>query len=466
MDNPRKRGCAWIVPVVLLLVFGAVTWWGMHAKQTVVLTPKAIDEPLNNPLSGFAPCADYAEIVGGNQLVYVDVTWRELEPERGRYDFAAIEKENHLNEWRSKGKHVVFRFLCDVPGEAEHMDIPDWLYDATGKDGDWYDTDYGKGYSPNYSNPLMIELHQKAIEALGAHFGRDEFFSFIQLGSLGHWGEWHTKHEIGIDPLPDENVRRQYIEPYIKSFPDAMFLMRRPFREAEEWGFGLYNDMTGEPESTVEWLQWIQWGGEYNETGEPDALVPMVDAWKTAPIGGEFTSSLTMEDMLQGNLERTLDLIKKSHMTFIGPKSPVLPEEQRQFGEGIDAVLSALGSRIRVSRIEMERPLLVEGDLTVRLDWVNDGSAPFYRDWETALCLLDSTGKEVMRQPVDVKLSAIIDDTPVRTETVIPTSGLVDGEYMVTLAILSPDTGYPVYAFAMEGNRPDKLCVLSRWIKN
>jgi hypothetical protein len=437
----------------------------MHAKQTVVLTPKAIDEPLNNPLSGFAPCADYEEIVGDNQLVYVDVTWRELEPVRGNYDFSAIEQENHLNEWRSKGKHVVFRFLCDVPGEAEHMDIPDWLYEATGKDGDWYDTDYGKGYSPNYSNPLMIELHGKAIEALGARFGSDEFFSFVQLGSLGHWGEWHTKHESGIDPLPSEDVRRQYIEPYITSFPNAMFLMRRPFRDAEERGFGLYNDMTGDPESTGEWLQWIQSGGVYNETGEPDALVRMVNAWKTAPIGGEFTSSLTMEEMLQGNLERTVNMIKKSHMTFIGPKSPVLPEEKRLYREGIDSVLSALGSRLRVSRAELVQPLLTDGDLTVRLDWVNDGSAPFYRDWQTVLCLMDSAGREVLRQQVDVKLSDIINGTPVKTETVISVGDLAEGEYTIMLAILSPDTGYPSYRFAMEGNRPDKLCVLSRWVK-
>ena len=37
-------------------------------------------EVYNNPMMGFAPNADYVEAVGNNTLVYVDVTWRELEP--------------------------------------------------------------------------------------------------------------------------------------------------------------------------------------------------------------------------------------------------------------------------------------------------------------------------------------------------------------------------------------------------
>ena len=31
------------------------------------------------------------------------------------------------------------------------MDIPEWLYERTG-DGVFYDTEYGKGYCPDYSN--------------------------------------------------------------------------------------------------------------------------------------------------------------------------------------------------------------------------------------------------------------------------------------------------------------------------
>ena len=67
-----------------------------------------------------------------------------------------------------------------------------------------------------------------------------------------------------------------------------MILMRRPFASAEKYGFGLYNDMTGQPEATQSWLGWINNGGEYDQTGEKNVIVPMNDFWKTAPSGGEF----------------------------------------------------------------------------------------------------------------------------------------------------------------------------------
>ena len=52
----------------------------------------------------------------------------------------------------------------------------------------------------------------------------------------------------GIQRIPREAVRDKYILPWTEAFPDAMILMRRPFASAEKYGFGLYNDMTGQPE--------------------------------------------------------------------------------------------------------------------------------------------------------------------------------------------------------------------------
>ena len=88
-----------------------------------------------------------------------------------------------------------------------------------------------------------------------------------------------------------------------------MILMRRPFASAEKYGFGLYNDMTGQPEATQSWLGWINNGGEYDQTGEKNVIVPMNDFWKTAPSGGEFTSSLSMEEMLD-TIQDTLSDLK------------------------------------------------------------------------------------------------------------------------------------------------------------
>lgn len=52
-----------------------------------------VDAVFRNPMMGFAPNADYFDAVGDNTLVYMDVTWREFEPEEGVFDFAGMRRK-------------------------------------------------------------------------------------------------------------------------------------------------------------------------------------------------------------------------------------------------------------------------------------------------------------------------------------------------------------------------------------
>ncbi|WP_367925141.1 DUF4832 domain-containing protein [uncultured Ruthenibacterium sp.] len=322
-------------------VFAAVCLLFWYQNNRMKLEFSYTSEAFGNPLMGYAPSAWHDEVDEAVTLLYMDITWRELEPEEGVFDWDAIEEENQLERWRAEGKHIVLRFVCDLPGDEDHRDIPDWLWEKTGGAGMAYDNSYGRGFSPDYNHPEFIACHQRAVAALGERYGGDDFISFIELGSLGHWGEWHIRSSDGLPPMPDQQVRAQYAQHWAEAFPNARILMRRPFAEAQENGFGLYNDMAGHPEATAEWLDWIQRGGEYDQTGEENALVPMADAWQTAPVGGEFTSSLPMEQMLDTELETTLTLLRDSHTTFLGPKIA-----DREFQEGYDTVLLNLGVRL------------------------------------------------------------------------------------------------------------------------
>ena len=167
----------------------------------------------------------------------------------------------------------------------------------------------GKGFAPDYNNEQIIQHYIKAIEALGGHLGQDDLISYIELGSLGHWGEWHVNFSAGIQRLPMEAIQEKYVEPWIKAFPNAMFLMRRPFSHASKHGMGLYNDMTGESGETEAWLKEIENGGDLSQTDEKNVLFSMHDFWKKAPVGGEFTSSLSMEEMLD-TIQDTISELK------------------------------------------------------------------------------------------------------------------------------------------------------------
>lgn len=374
-------------------------------------------------------------------LVYANLRWAELEPEPGVYDFDAFEEASHFDKWRAEGKRLILRFVMDLPGEKKHMDIPKWLYDLTGGDGKHYKTPYGRGYCPDYGNTELIAAHDRAIRALGARYDGDPFLAFVQLGSLGHWGEWHVHEKAGT--MPDEAVRDRYAQAYLDSFSHAKLMMRRPFRFAERNGLGLFNDMAGDPEATETWLDWITHGGEYGETGE-DALRAMPDGWKTAPIGGERAMAITPEELLGENLERTLSLLAESHASWIGPGSFVDIEQGGTLQSALDQVSRALGYRLRVSNAQLT---VSEDGASLALTWENDGSAPFYFDWKPVIRVTDQAGAvQILAMGMD--LADILPGVSITVETGI--GAPASGAYDVEIAILDPNTGEPGVALAME----------------
>lgn len=458
-----KRVLALFFPMVILLfLLGCqeVDEDMLFLQKDVSKELPLSDKPIINPFMGYAPCADCEEEAEQASMVYVDVTFRELQPNNEHeFDFEGIEKRNFLHRWRSEGKHVVFRFVCDKPSKTEHLDIPDWLYEKIDGDGTEYDMKYGKGFAPDYNNPVFIEYHAKAIKALGEYFGKDNFFSYIELGSLGHWGEWHVNYEAGIQRLPQADVREQYIAPYLEAFPHAKLMMRRPFEAAKAYGFGLYNDMTGEPESTATWLDWIQNGGDFNQTMEKGALVPMSDAWKTAPIGGEMTSSLAMDYLIKTNIEQTAAMVAESHTTFLGPKTPLRSDDRYStdglYRQGTDTLLKSMGYRIGISKVEISK-IHSSGIVAAELTWHNGGVAPLYFDLPVYLYVLDKAHTVQTCSLVDLKLTSLLPGKTIKTTTKIQlareidsSSGpLVPAGTSICIGIVDPMTGRSAVALA------------------
>lgn len=442
MNRLKRRRLWWAVPAVFILLFiiSIYTFFQKNVKEY-----ERTEEVFGNPLMGYAPCAWNTTVSDDVSLLYMDITWAELEPEEGQYNWESIDKENQLSRWRKEGKHIVLRFVCDVPGQEKHMDIPEWLYEKIDHEGTWYDVEFGKGFAPDYNNEEMIRYHAKAVEALGEHLGKDGLISYIELGSLGHWGEWHVNYSAGIQRLPNEAVRKQYVVPWTGAFPDAMLLMRRPFSHASEYGMGLYNDMAGHPDETEVWLREIENGGDLSQTDEKNALISMHDFWKTAPVGGELTSSFSMEDLLETNLDQTAALIRESHTTFLGPHVA-----NNQYLQGYHTVLKNMGYRLRISEAVLSNKLK---GTKLSMTWANDGTAPFYKDWPVWVYVTDENGDTIEKKQVEMKLSSILPGESVKTEICLETKKLVDlagKKYNIRIGVEDPMTGKENLRLAMK----------------
>ena len=94
----------WIGIIVVFICAIIAFVYTKAASGTKTRTYAATDEYLHNPMMGFAPNADYIEAVGDNTLVYVEITWRKLEPGRENSTFHPLRKKTILTAGEKRGK--------------------------------------------------------------------------------------------------------------------------------------------------------------------------------------------------------------------------------------------------------------------------------------------------------------------------------------------------------------------------
>lgn len=456
MDRRVSSKIPYIMIAVLGIAIAALLFYIVpyryRLNQTVTFDESK--DPVSNPLTGFAPPADNEEECKDTQLVYIGLTWADWEPRQGEYAIEDLESKFNIERWKSENKHAVLRFLCDVPGDEKHMDIPEWLYRKT-KDGSYYDTSYGNGYSPNYRNKIFREEHSAAIAALAEYCNKSDFVAYVELGSLGHWGEWHTNTDEGVQALPDAEVCWEYVLDYSNSFHNVRLLMRRNYVMVSDGGLGLYNDMTGHKKDTEEWLDWIQNGGAYEVRGGKLEYVPLEKFWETAPVGGEMTSEYPMEELLGKRLQDTLNLIERSHMTFIGPRCP---DNDLKETSGSEAILKRLGYRIYISKLETQFAF-GENRLNVFMTWNNTGLAPMYWDWPVTMYVFNMDGELKYWETVDLKLSELVPDKQIVTETHIPFTDMLRQGFQIGIGITDPDEAEHI-KLAMEAEEIDDVQII------
>ena len=193
--------------------------------------------------------------------------------------------------------------------------------------------------------------------------------------------------------------------------------------------------MTGHPQGTQSWLDWISNGGEYDQTGEKNAMVSMKDFWKTAPSGGEFTSSFSMEEMMDTDLSETVEMIREAHTTFLGPK---IPDED--YAEGYKEVLKNMGYRLWISKSELKS---TRNSSSLKLIWENSGVAPLYKDWPAYIYIEDEKGKLVEKKNIEIKMSSVLPEEEISTSTTLKTeklNSLLKKGYRLSIGIEDPMT--------------------------
>jgi hypothetical protein len=414
-----------------------------------------INNVLNNPYMGWAPWAEWGPYPQPHRLVYAQFTWGELEPAKGNFNWSALETRLKFSYWKGRNIKIVLRFMLDLPGSSTHRDIPDWLFLEINQEG----TSYKTGLSPNYKNSALISNHARVISALAERYNNDPGIAFVEIGSLGHWGENHTVYLVPSDAgyMPPIPISNQYVQHYINSFTNKKLLMRRPFQIAKDNRFGLYNDMFGNPAETERFIDYFTSG--YSSPGDwgfaSGSYPSMPDFWQYSPSGGEVGDCPGSTYFTDTNIQRTVQYAVYSHTSWIGPCAMADQPVGSPLQNNIDSLMRTVGYRFVLQSVNLSAAVNAGDSLNVAMQWNNKGVAPFYYLWPLELSLSDNSGNIAVKANTNEDIRTWLPGTKSMSYALSIPSTLAPGTYSLCTAILDPDTGNPGVDFAMTGRRPD-----------
>lgn len=449
------------------------------------------NELFNNPYKGWVGWADINEgdiddIAPLYNLVYVDFKWSELEPEKGKFSFDEIEEQYQFEKWKQKGCRMVLRFVMDNPNlidgnpDIKRMDIPEWLYkelEEENAEGEGAGVLYngqtilellgGVGFSPNYKSEKLLAYHENVVKALAERYDDPALTAYVEVGSLGHWAEFHT-WPTGTGEFPDPKLAQEYMQPYADYFKNVKVGIRKPYELSAVNNWGLYNDIFGVTSDggTPTFLEWAATGNTDmpGSTEEDIAASAMPDWWKLNFSGGEFANGDFRTNAEDENVSAVLGQIRDSHTTWLGPCSACdIKHSTNDFDEyayNIEVLMKQMGYRYTVKTVTKNDVISAGSTEHFDIKIQNDGVAPIYYDCPVTLSLTDKDGKVVAETELECDTREWLPGiTTVSADMSIPSD--VEGEgYSLYISMATADDLLRPVFFANENTDEEGKCFL------
>ncbi|MBO4368177.1 MAG: hypothetical protein J5859_05655 [Clostridia bacterium] len=414
-----------VLPVLLIgIVLAAL----IRMPGTVKARFRPLDDVSTRPYTGLAVDVhtDPSTVPEYVSLCWWRVTWRELEPEEGIYDFERLSGEIGLERWRERGARLIFRLVLDDPYSGFGTDIPDWLLARSG-DVEPYTLGGMTSHTPDYSDPVLQEAHFRLLGAIRSYFGED--IAYVEMGSLGHDGTW-TGREGSDSAVPLTDVTQVYIGQYMTAFEGIQVMAVRPYREAVLAGGGLFIPDIGNEDAAWELLGLYLYGGRDEATAAD--LRPYADYGLSCPVGAWLD--------IDGDWNRNSlrNLIRQSRLTYICVDSfERMPEGM---AEELD---SAAGAALWIREAEWAEYARPDFSLYITCIMHNGGEAAFPKDWALTCALLQD-GECVYSEETETKASEWrTGDSKLRVRITLP-ANFRKGTYELAVSVTDGKESMPL----------------------
>ena len=218
-----------------------------------------------------------------------------------------------IQAWKPYHAAVSLRVMTANAHSAGYYSSPKWLFDASCRGFEYLvgGDDPTRGgtrqprIEPDYADPIYLAKHARFIEALGRRYDGNPDVEFLDIGSYGIWGEWHTTHEA---PL---SVRKQIVDTCCHAFPRTPLVFMTDdaatLAYAVTKGIGLRRDGVGSPWHESNWI------------GSPRyAEVPHMDKqWQRAPVVFEWFGDYNYIQSQKWSFPSAVKFMLDNHVTMI-----------------------------------------------------------------------------------------------------------------------------------------------------
>ncbi len=379
--------------LLLLLAFGNVA----AQDGWITVRPQDTGEVLVNPGMGWVlhyydnipqnygsrlEPSDTVDDFPGLSVVYLRIPWSYLEPEEGQFNWSVL--DTPAQRWIAKGKQIALRISCSE--SWMRWATPEWVHRAGAKG---YDFEPGVGvkeggpyWEPDYDDPVFLQKLDNFLAALAKRYDGNPEVAFIDVGSLGVWGEGHTfastRHQISVDTV------KKHIDLHLKHFKHTLLAANDDFsfHGDETIEYARQKGLTLRDDSVL-----VQ-GGEnaYFHAGMAQAF------WRERPVILECEHyGPSKERGYWQDGSKYLQAVEEYHASYASihwwPREFL--EENREL---IARINMRLGYRLRLVEASWQEQVKLGEKWRVRWRWSNAGVAPCYRGGYPALTLKDEKG--------------------------------------------------------------------------
>jgi len=402
----------------------------------------------------------------GMDHLYLRLAWSYLEPEEGRYRWEVVDPI--IAKWTARGYGIAFRISCRETGTKpieQQFATPRWVVDAGAK-GDYCYKGKRMGpegpWEPNFDDPVYLAKLDNFLRAFAARYDGKPWLRYVDIGSIGDWGEGHTSSGSGAKY--DFAQRKRHVDMHLKYFretplvvtDDFVYAISDPQQRRRMHEYVVAQGITYRDDSIL-----VDWYVKtYYDTSTVRSPEYFDAVWRRMPTVlelqhygmakriGNWQGAANSTIAKKGDGKTGADIFREAidllHATYIGYHG-YAREWLADNPELTNELLNRCGYWYFLHSVTVPDRLVPGQPCTLQLAWLNRGVAPAYHPFRLKVRLAGPETHEFVVDAGNMKWLPDKADDPVPWSYRLQLPATMKaGRYQLKLKLACPQTGRDV----------------------